>query len=126
LVTFAGLTLVIVACGAGDKAKLPDDKALFERGQKAEAAMQYAAAVDSYMTLVDNYPQSPFRYKALFMAAFIQFEYLKDNARTIEICTRLIDEYPNCDLADDAAMIREAAVAGRDLMSVIEDSLKTK
>jgi TolA-binding protein len=124
---FSGVIFVLIACGgAKDKTQLPDENSLIEQGQKAEAAGQYSLAVENYLSIVDNYPQSPYRYKAIFMAGFIQLEQLKNQAEAISLFTKLIEEYPDCDLADDAAIMKQAAISGRDLMSLIEDSLKTK
>jgi len=116
------LIFVIFGCGK----KLPDDKTLFAQAQKYESEHEYAKASETYELLIDNYPSSPLRYKALFMAGFVQFEQMKDNKKAIELFDRLIKDYPDCDLADDAAAIRIAALSGKDLLSVLEDSLRGK
>ncbi len=121
-IALMGLMIVLMSCGnTGDRSK-----SLFEQGQKAEAAKQYSKALESYQAIVDSFPRSEYRYKAIFMAGYIQLEFLKNKEKAALTFSRLIDEYPNCDLADDAAIMREAAISGRDLMSIIEDSLKTK
>lgn len=125
LAALLGLLLVFAACG-GNKSRLPEDKALFEQGQKAEASAQYTVAIEKYNAIVDSFPESQYRYKALFMTGYVQLEYLKSPKEAIPLFSKLITEYPKCDLADDAAIMRQAAVSGRDLMSIIEDSLKTK
>lgn len=116
------IALAILACGK----RVPDDKTLFEQGQKYEGSQEYSKAFDSYATLIDHYPQSPLRYKALFMAGYMQFEYLKDDKKAIAYFDRLLKEYPDCDLADDAKVISSAVSSGKDLMSVFEDSVRAK
>jgi outer membrane protein assembly factor BamD (BamD/ComL family) len=116
------IMLAVLACGR----KVPDDKTLFEQGQQYEGSQKYSKAFDSYATLIDHYPQSPLRYKALFMAGYVQFEYLKDQKKAISFFDRLLKEYPDCDLADDAKVISAAVSSGKDLMSVFEDSVRAK
>jgi outer membrane protein assembly factor BamD (BamD/ComL family) len=116
------IALAIFACGK----KVPDDKTLFEEGQRCEGSQEYSKAFESYATLIDQYPRSPLRYKALFMAGYLQFEYLKDTKKATAYFDRLLKEYPDCDLADDAKVIRSAVSSGKDLMSVFEDSVRAK
>lgn len=114
--------LIFIVCAKN----VPDEKTLFEQAQKAEAASEYARAFDLYDTFADHYEKSEYRYKAMFMAGYIQMEYLKNPGKAKKIFERLIREYPDCDLADDAAYLREIAATGKDLMSAFQDSLKKK
>jgi TolA-binding protein len=118
----AGLSLI--ACGK--KAKTPTEQALFEQAQGFEKAQEFAKANDSYQVLIDNYPHSPMRYKALFMAGYIQLEQLKDNKKAAKTFEILLKDYPTCDLADDARVMHDIAASGKDLMTVFQDSLKGK
>ena len=79
---------------------------------------------EKYDLIVENYPQSGIRYKAVFMKGLILLENLKDNKRAVETFDELLAEYPDCDLADDAAVLREIAAGNGDIMSAFEDSLK--
>ena len=121
-VLLASFALVILACGKD----VPDEKTLFEQAQKFEASGNYAEALDLYNTFIGHYRQSEFRYKAMFMAGYIQMEYLKNSKKARKMFERLIKEYPDCDLADDAKYLRDIAASGKDLMSAFQDSLKKK
>jgi outer membrane protein assembly factor BamD (BamD/ComL family) len=121
-VALLGLVLVISACGKG---KL-NDKGLLEQGLKLEQAQQFSQAYDTYMTLVKDYPKSPHRYKALFMAGMVQFDYLNDTEQATKLFAQLIDEYPDCDLADDAEALTKIINSGDDLMSVFDSTLKSQ
>jgi TolA-binding protein len=114
----------ILSCGSNKTA--PDEKRVFEQGQAFETSHEYQKAEDLYLKIVKDYPQSTYRYKALFMAGYVEYEYLKDTKKAIVTFDKLIKEYPTCDLADDAAVLKQAASSGRDMMSVFEDSLKNK
>jgi len=114
--------LLLLACGGSS----PDDKTLFEQGQKYESEENYSRAFDSYKTLFEKYPQSPYAYKAIFLAGYIQFEHLKNPKSAIQLFEKLVEEYPACDLADDAAVIKNIAASGKDLMSIFEDSTQAK
>ena len=114
--------LPLLACGK----KLASEKDLYEQATKYESTQDYNKALECYQTIVDNYPKSENRYKALFMIAYINSDYLKDIKKAIKCYEELLKEYPNCDLADDAQTLRAAAISGRDLMSVFQDSVKTK
>ena len=98
----------------------------FEQAQAFEKAQEFAKAYESYQMIIDNYPKSSIRYKALFMAGYIQLEQLKDSKKALGLFDTLLKEYPSCDLADDAKVIRDAAASGKDLMTVFQDSLKGK
>lgn len=117
--------LALLACGT-KKAKVVDEKALFAEAQNFEKNQDFTKAFDSYQSFMDNYPQSPLRYKAIFMAGYIQMEYLKNSQKAASLFQMLLKEYPNCDLADDAKVMYAAAASGKDLMSVFQDSLKGK
>jgi outer membrane protein assembly factor BamD (BamD/ComL family) len=114
--------LPLLACGK----KLASEKELYEQGAKYEATQDYNKALECYQTIVDKYPKSENRYKAMFMVAYINSDYLKDTKKAIKGYDELLKEYPKCDLADDAQTLRAAAISGKDLMSVFQDSVKTK
>jgi TolA-binding protein len=120
IMTLAAVALALVV-GCGKKG--PDDKTLFEEGQKLEAAEQFSQAFETYKNLSEKFPKSSYRYKALFLAGFIQFEQLNNRKLASEYFEKLIHDYPTCDLADDAAVLRDIAQSGRDIMSVFEDSV---
>jgi TolA-binding protein len=117
--------LTLFACGT-KKAKVVDEKALFAEAQNFEKSEDYAKAFDLYQSFMDNYPQSPLRYKAIFMAGYIQLEYLKNSQKAATLFQTLLKEYPTCDLADDAKVMYAAAASGKDLMTVFQDSIRAK
>jgi TolA-binding protein len=116
--------LILFACCSNKK--IPDEKTLLSQAKAFESSQLYEKALESYLMLVDNYPKSPQRYQALFMAGYIKSEFLKDNKGAVKLFDQLIKEYPDCDLADDASQMSKLASTGKDLMSVLEDSLKNK
>ena len=116
------VTLLLLSCSE----KVPAEIELFTRAQEAEAIQEFNKALQAYDTIIENYPESPNRYKAIFMKGYIRTEYLKDKNKALEAFDQLLAEYPDCDLADDAQVMREIAEKGADLMSVFEDSVKAE
>lgn len=112
--------IFMMSCGS----KLPSDTDLFSQAQEHEGRQEFNDALKKYDLIVENYPQSGIRYKAVFMKGLILLENLKDNKRAVETFDELLAEYPDCDLADDAAVLREIAAGNGDIMSAFEDSLK--
>jgi TolA-binding protein len=120
--------LVFLACGGKkteNKTKVVDEKAIFEQAQNFEKSQEYDKACELYQSIIDNYPDSPDRYKALFMAGYIQLEYLKNPKKASSTFEALIKQYPDCDLADDARVMQLAAKSGRDIDAIFQDSLNS-
>lgn len=123
LIIFAfTVTSLLLSCSE----KVPAEMELFARAQEAESIQEFNKALQAYDTIIENYPESPNRYKAIFMKGYIHTEYLKDKNKALSAFDQLLAEYPDCDLADDAAVMRDVAEKGTDLMSVFEDSVKTE
>jgi tetratricopeptide (TPR) repeat protein len=116
LIFFSGL-MIILSCAK----KMPSEKDLFNQAQQYEVSQDYMKALDTYQFIMDNYKSSANRYKAVFMKGYIQMEYLKDNKKAVGAFDLLLSEYPESDLADDAKALREAAISGKDLMSIINE-----
>lgn len=114
--------ILIVSCAES----VPSEQELFESARVYEAAMDFNNALVVYDTIIENYPESPDRYKAIFMKGYIYTDLLKDKNGALEALDMLLAEYPDCDLADDAKIMREIAEKGADLMSVFDDSNKTE
>lgn len=121
----AFITLIIAAIMACSESIPPEEK-LFETARNYEAAQDFNNAIATYDLIIKNYPQSPNRYKAIFMKGYIYTDILKDRNKALETMDTLLAQYPDCDLADDAKILREIAVRGVDLMSVFKDSTQTK
>ena len=123
LIIFAfTVMLLLLSCGE----KVPAENELFTRAQEAEAIHEFNLALQAYDTIIEKYPDSPNRYKAIFMKGYIYTEFLKDKNKAVEAFDLLLAEYPDCDLADDAAVMRDIAEKGADLMSVFGDSVKAE
>lgn len=114
--------LLIIGC----RENIPSEEELFTQARDYESAQQYDNALQSYETIIEKYPDSPNRYKAMFMKGYLYMDALKDGKKAVTVFDQLISEYPDCDLADDAQVLRDVAAKGADLMSVFEDSVKTK
>ena len=114
--------ILIVSCAES----VPSEQELFESARVYESAMDFNNALVVYDTIIENYPESPDRYKAIFMKGYIYTDLLKNKNEAIEALDMLLAEYPDCDLADDAKIMREIAEKGADLMSVFDDSNKTE
>ncbi len=114
--------ILIVSCAES----VPSEQQLYESARNYEAAMDFDNALIVYDTIIEKYPESQNRYKAIFMKGYIYTDLLKDKNRAIEALDLLLAEYPDCDLADDARIMREIAEKGADLMSVFDDSSGTE
>jgi outer membrane protein assembly factor BamD (BamD/ComL family) len=84
----------------GCSSKSPEE--LFDLAQQAENQGDFEKAVDLYTLLLQKYPNSEHNYKAQFMIGFIYSEELKNYEKSKEAMQKVVDNYPNCDLADDA------------------------
>ena len=118
-------TLTLAAITACSES-IPSEEKLFEYARNYEAAQDFNNAVATYDIIINKYPESPNRYKAIFMKGYIYTDILKDRNRAVETMDTLLAEYPDCDLADDAKILRDIAVKGVDLMSVFKDSTLIK
>ena len=70
-------------------------------------------ALDLYNLILDEHPRAPERYKALFMVGFINAEHLDKTAEAAVAFKTLLEKYPDCDLADDAAFMLEEIEGNR-------------
>jgi len=78
------------------------DEVLFALAQVAQNQGNEQEAIQRYQKLIQTYPESPHAYKAQFMIGFIYSEELHDYAKAKEAYQRVIDQYPGCELEDDA------------------------
>lgn len=114
--------LLIIGC----RENVPAEEELFNLAREYESSQQYNEALHSYDLIIEKYPDSPNRYKAIFMKGYLYMDALKDGKKAVAAFDQLLSEYPDCDLADDAQVLRDVAEKGADLMSVFEDSVKAK
>ncbi len=83
---------------------------------------KFQEALGEYRRLLYLYPKSPNNYKAQFMIGFIYSENLKDDKKAIEAFKSVLENFPNCDLADDADWMIRNIESGGALMPVFEES----
>jgi outer membrane protein assembly factor BamD (BamD/ComL family) len=114
--------LTMISCGD----TIPFEEELFASAREHETTGDYNRAIEAYDTVIDKYPDSANRYKAIFMKAYIYTDVLKDTVKALEAFDTLLSQYPECDLADDALILREIARKGEDLMSVFQDSVSSE
>jgi outer membrane protein assembly factor BamD (BamD/ComL family) len=92
-------------CLAGCSTKSPEE--LFNLAQQAENEENFEKAIDFYSILLKKYPNNEHNYKAQFMIGFIFSEELKNYDKAREAMQKVVDNYPDCDLADDALWMLE-------------------
>jgi len=105
LVIGAVLILALSLCLGGCSTKSPEE--LFNLAQQAENEGDFQKAVDFYTMLLKKYPHNEHNYKAQFMIGFIYSEEVKDYEKAKVAMQKVIDNYPDCDLADDALWMLE-------------------
>jgi outer membrane protein assembly factor BamD (BamD/ComL family) len=96
MLVLACVSLLLTGCGS----KSPEE--LFDLAQQAENDGDFQEAVDLYTMLLEKYPQNEHNYKAQFMIGFIYSEELKDYDQARMAMQKVVEQYPDCDLADDA------------------------
>jgi TolA-binding protein len=111
--------IIFMACGG----PIPDEKTLLEQAQKFQTSENYSQACDLYEKLIKHYPNSDFRYKAIFMVGYMELENLKNPKKAKKMFEKILKEYPNCDLADDSAVLIKVAESGSDITKSLQDSL---
>ena len=99
------LLLALALCLSGCSTKSPEE--LFSLAQQAENEENFEKAIDFYSILLRKYPNNEHNYKAQFMIGFIYSEELKDYDKAREAMQKVADNYPDCDLADDARWMLE-------------------
>lgn len=123
------LMVVAVACSQSQnkaKADKPSETDLFAQASKAESAGQYQKAVDIYVSIAENYPDSPLRDKALFMTGFLKSENLNQKKEALPYFNELIQKYPDSDLIDDAQFMIKAIQSGQDALTKFEENTSGK
>jgi len=83
------------------------DDALFMLGQIAQNRGRHEEAIARYQDLLERYPNSEHNYKAQFMIGFIYSEDLHDYPMARKAFKKLLEKYPNCDLAPSARWMLE-------------------
>jgi outer membrane protein assembly factor BamD (BamD/ComL family) len=92
---------LIFSCSSNSKGKKTEQE-LYTAAQDLSEKGEYLSAIKTYEDILKLYPDSPRAYKAQFLIAFVYSENLKAYDKARENYNKLIEKYPNCDLADDA------------------------
>ena len=100
LVMVTAVLLLMALVLGGCSTKSPEE--LFELAQQAENDGDFKEAIDLYTMLLQKYPQNEHNYKAQFMIGFIYSEELNDLDQAKDAMQKVVDDYSDCDLADDA------------------------
>jgi outer membrane protein assembly factor BamD (BamD/ComL family) len=99
------LIMILSLFLSGCSSKSPEE--LFNLAQQAENDGDFEKAIDFYTMLLRKYPHNEHNYKAQFMIGFIYSEELKDHEKAKLAMQKVVDNYPDCDLADDARWMLE-------------------
>jgi outer membrane assembly lipoprotein YfiO len=92
---------LIFSCSSNPKGKKTEQE-LYTEAQNSSEKGEYLSAIKTYEDILKLYPDSPRAYKAQFLIGFVYSENLKAYDKAKENYKKLIEKYPNCDLADDA------------------------
>jgi tetratricopeptide (TPR) repeat protein len=97
-------------------------QALFQLGQLYGEQTNYLRSLEAYRTVLARYPKSSEAYKAQFMIAFTYSEYLKIDKIAVGEYQKVKDNYPKCDLFNDADWMIRNIKSGGALMPKFDDS----
>jgi TolA-binding protein len=75
---------------------------LFKAGEVATSIGNYQQALIYYKTINDKYPKFNLVVESLYLQGFIYDNYMNDDNNAREIYTKLIKDYPQHKLAEDA------------------------
>jgi outer membrane protein assembly factor BamD (BamD/ComL family) len=106
------------------KAKVDDIETLFKQASTAESDGDFGKAVGYYAQIIESYPDSDKRDKALFMAGYLNYEGLKNKDAALKYFNELLTKYPSSDLADDAEFMIKAIGSGKDALTTFEEENK--
>jgi len=84
------------------------EKLLYDEAQGFLEKGAFIFAIKTYEEILKLYPQSLNSYKAQFSIGFVYSENLKDYNKAKEVYQKVIDKYPDCDLADDAKFMLQS------------------
>jgi len=101
----------IFSCSSSSEGKKTEQD-LYTEAQNHSEDGNFESAIDTYEGILELYPDSPRAYKAQFLIGFVYSENLKDQQKAKENYLKVIDDYPECDLADDARYMIEMMETG--------------
>ena len=106
--------LILSCCSDSEGTKTEQD--LYTEAQNHSEDGNFESAIDTYESILELWPDSPRAYKAQFLIGFVYSENLKDQQKAKENYRKVIDDYPECDLADDARYMIEMMETGAEPM----------
>ena len=106
--------LILSCCSDSEGTKTEQD--LYTEAQNHSEDGNFESAIDTYESILELWPDSPRAYKAQFLIGFVYSENLKDQQKAKENYRKVIDNYPECDLADDARYMIEMMETGTEPM----------
>ncbi|MGB7062163.1 MAG: tetratricopeptide repeat protein [Candidatus Zixiibacteriota bacterium] len=101
----------IFSCSSSSEGKKTEQD-LYTEAQNHSEDGNFESAIGTYEKILELYPDSPRAYKAQFLIGFVYSENLKDQQKAKENYLKVIDDYPECDLADDARYMIEMMETG--------------
>ena len=114
LIILAAGSLILSCSSDSEGTKTEQD--LYTEAQNHSEDGNFESAIDTYESILELHPDSPRAYKAQFLIGFVYSENLKDQQKAKENYRKVIDKYPECDLADDARYMIEMMETGAEPM----------
>lgn len=111
ILAIMALGSLIFSCSSGSEGKKTEQD-LYTDAQNCSERGEFESAINTYENILELYPDSPRAYKAQFLIGFVFSENLKDQQKAKENYQKVIDKYPECDLADDARYMIEMMETG--------------
>jgi outer membrane protein assembly factor BamD (BamD/ComL family) len=87
------------------------ERKLYDQAQDAQSNNRSELAIKIYEQILTLFPQSPNDYKAQFLIGFVYSEQLEDHQKAKEAYRKVVEKYPNSDLADDAEFMMKTLEA---------------
>lgn len=104
IVVFLTVLGFLWSCSAEKKS----EEQLYAEAQAYSEKGDFTSTIKTYEEILRLYPESPNSYKAQFLIGFVYSENLKDYNKAKEVYEKVIKNYPDCDLADDAKVMLES------------------
>ncbi len=92
-------TMVLVAISSLFCSKTLTEEELFTKAQEELKEKNPVEAVRSYEQIVENFPESENRSKAVFMLGFLYANELHDTDKARSYYSQMLQEYPDHELA---------------------------
>ena len=103
--------LMLLIFGACSEKKTDDE--YFTEGYDKYNAEKYQEALVSFGHIIEDYPDSEFTAKAMFMMGFINANHIKNFDEAKKYYTMFIEKYPSHELVDSAKY--ELETLGKDI-----------